>query len=199
MVTDSAGTSTNHNFGTRNIGKDFAGRIIVCVTVGTTGTGGRSFTNLTCNGVAGTRVLNVPSGSGGEQTVSFWTFTNVTGTTAAFVGTSTANVGDGDIAVYSLQGATSATPVYANSNVGNLTTYSLDVTMPPNAVIIACAARNSWSGITITWAGVSADGGLGDARFASASNVKLIHTTVSATVSSAPGSTGGKLLACAWA
>lgn len=196
--TDSAGTSSTHNFGTRTIGAEFTNRIIVAVVSGTTGTGGRSFTDLTCNGVSGTRVLNVPSGSGGEQTCAFFVFTGVSGTTAAFVGTSTANVGNGDIALFSLFGVKNATPTNTNNQAGNFTDYSVDLILPENGVIVAAAVRNTMpDDPSVTWSGVTEVVRQGDSRFACESNVPPPSRTVGIHFPSTV-SNGSKLLACAW-
>lgn len=142
--TNSAGTSSNHDWGTCQLGPAFSGRKIIAFATGSSGTGGRSFTSMTANSIVGTRVANYNTGSGGNQTVACFTFEGLTGTEAVFTGTSTANVGNGTIIVMALTGVESLIPVATDAiGASNAPSHSINLPVDRHSVAVACLRKGS--------------------------------------------------------
>lgn len=149
------GSGTSHNFGSLSIGAaDSARHVIFSVSGVAAGTGGLQWTGATINGNAMTEVVAADDGigSGNSAACAIYIYALATGTTAAFVATSSATVVDASYSIYRMvNGIAVPTAIATDAD----STLSQSLTIPSGGAGLGVAHGNATSVGNATWTGLT--------------------------------------------
>lgn len=193
---------TTYTFPSQNLGTASAGRYIVALIAGSSGTSGRTISSVTIGGVSASQ-LGFVSEAGSTRASSIWIAAVPTGTTGDVVITWSAGMGRCGVGLYSLTGAQTTAFDTATATATSGTTLSDTINIPAGGVCFSVATAQvsgdyswSWTNITEDFDTLLETGSPNHNRFTGASDVfgsSQSGLALTATASSTIGS--GSMLA----